>query len=163
VAKVKEYKTQIEQELHEYCTELLNLVKDYLLPNSQTAQVKVFFHKMMADYYRYIAEYASAVDKNLASQRAQQAYKDAQTLANENLTNTHPVKLGLALNYSVFFYEIMQDPESACSMARTAFDEAISDLDNVEDEDYKDATLIMQLLRDNLTLWTSELIEEGEK
>jgi 14-3-3 protein epsilon len=67
VAKVKEYKTQIEQELHEYCTELLNLVKDYLLPNSQTAQVKVFFHKMMADYYRYIAEYASAVDKNLAS------------------------------------------------------------------------------------------------
>jgi 14-3-3 protein epsilon len=49
-------------------------------------------------------------------------------------------------------------------MARTAFDEAISDLDNVEDEDYKDATLIMQLLRDNLTLWTSELIEEdGQK
>lgn len=45
-------------------------------------------------------------------------------------------------------------------MARAAFDEAISDLDNVEDEDYKDATLIMQLLRDNLTLWTSELIEE---
>jgi 14-3-3 protein epsilon len=45
-------------------------------------------------------------------------------------------------------------------MARSAFDEAISDLDNVEDEDYKDATLIMQLLRDNSTLWTSEMIEE---
>ena len=45
-------------------------------------------------------------------------------------------------------------------MARSAFDEAISDLDNVEDDDYKDATLIMQLLRDNLTLWTSELIED---
>jgi len=46
-------------------------------------------------------------------------------------------------------------------MARSAFDEAISDLDNVEDDDYKDATLIMQLLRDSLTLWTSELIEEA--
>lgn len=54
----------------------------------------------------------------------------------------------------------MQNPEKACNMARSAFDEAISDLDNVEDEDYKDATLIMQLLRDNLTLWTSELIED---
>ena len=64
------------------------------------------------------------------------------------------------MNHSVFYYEIMQNPEKACNMARAAFDEAISDLDNVEDEDYKDATLIMQLLRDNLTLWTSELIEE---
>lgn len=70
------------------------------------------------------------------------------------------MKLGLALNHSVFYYEIMQNPEKACNMARAAFDEAISDLDNVEDEDYKDATLIMQLLRDNLTLWTSELIDE---
>lgn len=70
------------------------------------------------------------------------------------------MKLGLALNHSVFFYEIMQNPEKACNMARSAFDEAISDLDNVEDDDYKDATLIMQLLRDNLTLWTSELIED---
>ncbi len=55
----------------------------------------------------------------------------------------------------------MQNPEKACKMARDAFDEAIADLDNVQDEYYKDATLIMQLLRDNLTLWTSELPEEG--
>jgi 14-3-3 protein epsilon len=60
----------------------------------------------------------------------------------------------------VFYYEIMQNPEKACKMARDAFDEAIADLDNVQDEFYKDATLIMQLLRDNLTLWTSELPEE---
>ena len=45
-------------------------------------------------------------------------------------------------------------------MARQAFDDAIQDLDNVEDEYYKDTTLIMQLIRDNLTLWTSELIED---
>jgi len=60
----------------------------------------------------------------------------------------------------VFFYEIMQNPEKACSMARAAFDDAIADLDNVEDEYYKDTTLIMQLIRDNLTLWSSELIED---
>ena len=56
----------------------------------------------------------------------------------------------------------MQNPEKACSMARAAFDDAIADLDNVEDEYYKDTTLIMQLIRDNLTLWTSELIEDDQ-
>ena len=96
----------------------------------------------------------------MAAQKALTAYSDASNLAAQALSSTHPVKLGLALNHSVFFYEIMQNPEKACNMARSAFDEAISDLDNVEDDDYKDATLIMQLLRDNLTLWTSELIED---
>ena len=73
------------------------------------------------------------------------------------MLSTHPIRLGLALNYSVFYYEISKDPKKACKMARDAFDDAIADLDNVEDEFYKDATLIMQLLRDNLTLWTEEV------
>ena len=51
----------------------------------------------------------------------------------------------------------MQNAKNACKMARDAFDEAIADLDSVADEFYKDATLIMQLLRDNLTLWTEEV------
>ena len=47
-------------------------------------------------------------------------------------------------------------------MARDAFDEAIADLDHIDDDFYKDATLIMQLLRDNLTLWTSDLVEGAD-
>ena len=73
------------------------------------------------------------------------------------LSPTHPIRLGLALNFSVFHYEIMQNAKKACKMARDAFDDAIADLDSVADEFYKDATLIMQLLRDNLTLWTEEV------
>lgn len=115
---------------------------------------------MKADYFRYIAEYSSGDKKNQAAQKALQAYNDAGNVAKETLSPTHPVKLGLSLNHSVFYYEIMQNPEKACSMARQAFDDAIADLDNVEDEYYKDTTLIMQLIRDNLTLWTSELIED---
>lgn len=74
----------------------------------------------------------------------------------KSLPSTHPIRLGLALNFSVFYYEIMEQSDIACKLAKTAFDEAIEELDNPDNSDYKDSTLIMQLLRDNLTLWTSE-------
>ena len=142
------------------CEDILALVEDYLMPNSQSDEAKVFFNKMKADYFRYIAEFATTDQKNAAAQKALQAYAEAAAHAKNTLSSTHPLKLGLALNHSVFHYEIMQNPEKACAMARTAFDEAIADLDSVQDEYYKDATLIMQLLRDNLLLWTSELIDD---
>jgi hypothetical protein len=78
----------------------------------------------------------------------------------EGLPPTHPIRLGLALNYSVFFYEILGSPDKACELAKTAFDDAIAELDQLHEESYKDATLIMQLLRDNLTLWTSDQEED---
>ncbi|CAA2983443.1 14-3-3 7 [Olea europaea subsp. europaea] len=74
---------------------------------------------------------------------------------------THPIRLGLALNFSVFYYEILNSTERACHLAKQVFDEAILELDSVNEESYKDSTLIMQLPRDNLTLWTSDLPEEG--
>ena len=160
VQKVKNYKQQIETELTSICQDILDLVDDTLLPNSNSDESKVFFHKMKADFMRYIAEFSTADHKTQVANKALRAYEEASGLAKQSLSNTHPLKLGLALNHSVFYYEILQNPEKACAMARTAFDEAIADLDSVQDEYYKDATLIMQLLRDNLLLWTSELAED---
>jgi len=67
----------------------------------------------------------------------------------------HPIRLGLALNFSVCYYEILKDQSKACELAKSAFDAAISKLDSIDEASYKDSTLIMQLLRDNLTLWTT--------
>ena len=161
VEKVKYYKSQIEEELTKICQDILVLLEQHLIPHTSSEEAQVFFYKMRGDYYRYIAEYAVADKRNAAAQKALSAYQEAHEIAQKSLSTTHPVKLGLALNFSVFYYEIMQNPEKACKMARDAFDEAIADLDNVQDEYYKDATLIMQLLRDNLTLWTTELPEES--
>ena len=63
----------------------------------------------------------------------------------------------MALNFSVFYYEILNSPDRACHLAKQAFDDAIAELDTLSEESYKDSTLIMQLLRDNLTLWTSDM------
>ena len=61
-----------------------------------------------------------------------------------------------ALNFSVFYFEILNGPDCACHIAKHAFDDAIAELDTLSEKSYKDSTLIMQLLKDNLTLWTSE-------
>ncbi|GAA5945637.1 hypothetical protein JCM21900_004668, partial [Sporobolomyces salmonicolor] len=87
--------------------------------------------------------------------------KAASTIASTELPPTHPIRLGLALNFSVFYYEILNSPDKACSLAKLAFDDAIAELDTLSEESYKDSTLIMQLLRDNLTLWTSD-VESAE-
>merc|ERR1711915_802752 len=122
----------------------------------------VFYQKMKADYYRYIAEFTADTKKTDAAENARAAYQEAQKVAEKDLAVTHPIRLGLALNFSVFQYEVLANPDDACKMARTAFEDAIAELDNVAEDSYKDSTLIMQLLRDNLTLWTSDQ-EGGEQ
>merc|ERR1712060_1047064 len=130
------------------------------ISKATNGESKVFYQKMKADYYRYIAEYSADAAKKEAAENAKKAYEEAQKVAEKDLAVTHPIRLGLALNFSVFQYEVLSQPEDACKMARTAFEDAIAELDNVAEDSYKDSTLIMQLLRDNLTLWSSDQEEQ---
>lgn len=114
------------------------------------------------DYHRYLAEFATSNDRKEAAENALIAYKSASDIAMSELTPTHPIRLGLALNFSVFYYEILNSPDRACRLAKSAFDDAIAELDTLSEESYKDSTLIMQLLRDNLTLWTSDMQGDGK-
>merc|ERR1712051_387520 len=159
-AWAKEYCTKVETELQEICDKILGLLENTLIGKASTGESKVFYHKMKADYFRYIAEFREGDEKKKAGEEARQAYEEASKVANTDLAVTHPIRLGLALNYSVFQYEVLSQPEEACKMARTAFEDAIAELDNVAEDSYKDSTLIMQLLRDNLTLWTSDQEEQ---
>jgi len=153
----KEKLSVVESELRSVCDRAISTLDRYCIPRACSGESKVFFHKMKGDYYRYLAELGG--DSGGHASRAAGAYDDAIKIAEKDLAVTHPIRLGLALNFSVFKYEVLQEPESACKLAREAFEEAIAELDNVAEDSYKDSTLIMQLLRDNLTLWTSE---EGE-
>ncbi|CAO2589400.1 14-3-3 protein sigma [Lemmus lemmus] len=106
--------------------------------------------KMKGDYYRYLAEVATGDDKKRIIDSARSAYQEAMDISKKEMPPTNPIRLGLALNFSVFHYEI------------TTFDEAMADLHTLNEDSYKDSTLIMQLLRDNLTLWTADNAgEEG--
>ncbi|XP_059837889.1 14-3-3 protein theta-like [Hemitrygon akajei] len=153
---IKSYREKVEEELREICGDVLGLLDNYLIPNTSCSESKVFYLKMKGDYFRYLAEVASGDDRQQTIQNSQGAYQAAFEISKEGLPSTHPIRLGLALNFSVFYYEILNCPESACKLAKDAFDQAIKELDILQDDNYKDSTLIMQLLRDNLTLWSSE-------
>lgn len=118
---------------------------------------------MKGDYYRYISEYAQSDLHKQVSAGALEAYSAASDFATTELKTTHPIRLGLALNFSVFHYECLNDPAKACSLAKQAFDDAIADIEHIDDDQYKDATTIMQLIRDNLTLWTSEMQDDDNQ
>ncbi|XP_037129687.1 14-3-3 protein beta/alpha-like [Syngnathus acus] len=156
----KEYQEKIETELNRICQDVLDLLNVHLIPKATLPESKVFYLKMKGDYHRYQAEVAIGDDKQKIITNSEQAYQEALKTSSEEMQPTHPIRLGLALNFSVFYYEIINSPEKACQLAKTAFDDAIAELETVTDDSYKDSTLIMQLLRDNLTLWNAD--NQGE-
>ncbi|KAJ0247661.1 14-3-3-like protein GF14 epsilon [Hirschfeldia incana] len=163
VKRIRNYRKSVEDELAKVCNDILSVIDKHLIPSSKAVESTVFFYKMKGDYYRYLAEFSSGDERKEAADQSLEAYKAAVAAAETGLAPTHPVRLGLALNFSVFYYEILNSPESACQLAKQAFDDGIAELDTLSEESYKDSTLIMQLLRDNLTLWTSDLPEEGDE
>mmetsp|Transcript_2274 Transcript_2274/g.4619 ORF Transcript_2274/g.4619 Transcript_2274/m.4619 type:complete len:243 (+) Transcript_2274:123-851(+) len=158
---IKGYKEKIENELVEICNDILSIISDSLIPNSTSEEAKVFYYKMKGDYHRYLSEFQVGDDRKASASAALDAYESASNIATKELPPTHPIRLGLALNFSVFYYEILNSPDKACQIAKQAFDDAIAELDTLNEESYKDSTLIMQLLRDNLTLWTSDQQEDA--
>ncbi|KAG0045873.1 14-3-3 protein [Gryganskiella cystojenkinii] len=156
---IKTYRAKIEEELAGICEDILQVLEDHLIPVAELGESKVFYHKMKGDYHRYLAEFATGEKRVESADKSLAAYKAASEVASTELPPTHPIRLGLALNFSVFYYEILNSPDRACHLAKQAFDDAIAELDTLSEESYKDSTLIMQLLRDNLTLWTSDMQE----
>ncbi|CAD7701281.1 unnamed protein product [Ostreobium quekettii] len=157
VERIQKYRRKIEDELRQVCNDILGLLDDYLIPTASSGESKVFYLKMKGDYNRYLSEFTASSERKEAAEQTLLAYKAAQDIALVDLPPTHPIRLGLVLNFSVFYYEILNSPEHACHLAKQGFDEAIRELDTLGEESYKDSTLIMQLLRDNLTLWTNDM------
>ncbi|KAI3806693.1 hypothetical protein L1987_22607 [Smallanthus sonchifolius] len=162
VVLVKDYRSKVEDELSVVCSGILKILEANLVPSASTAESKVFYLKMKGDYHRYLAEFKVGDERKESAEQTMNSYKAAQDIAEADLAPTHPIRLGLALNFSVFYYEILNSADKACNMAKQAFEDAIAELDTLGEDSYKDSTLIMQLLRDNLTLWTSDAQEQDE-
>ena len=152
---LQHYKKKIEGELQKDCQNIINMIKNDAMKALADPEGKAFFLKMVGDYYRYMAESAQADLLTQAREGALEHYKQADT-AGKDLPACNPIKLGLALNFSVFYYEVMQDNKQACQLAETALQDAMNKIDDVDEETFRDAKSIIELLKENLTLWKEE-------
>ena len=118
------------------------LLDDRLIGDGESSESQIFFQKMKGDYYRYLSEVAASDERkgvvtlsavflsfmmvvifgNLflteQSEKSEEAYDKAYSEAKNTLNSTHPIRLGLALNFSVFYYEIKNQPDKACEVAK---------------------------------------------
>ncbi|KAJ5068234.1 14-3-3 family protein [Anaeramoeba ignava] len=155
-SKIQSYRTKVEQELTKISEEILVILDKNLIPLATSDESQVFYYKLKGDYYRYLAEFSQKDERKQASEKSLESYQKATEISERALKPSNPIRLGLALNFSVFYYEILNLQEKACDVAKQAFDEAVVEIDSLTDESLKDSTLILQLLRDNLKLWTAE-------
>ena len=154
------YKTAIENKLTGDCQRVIDMINAKVLAKPCDGESKAFFVKMVGDYYRYIAENAKGALMEEVKQNALKAYNEANKVV---LPPCNPIKLGLALNFSVFHYEVMKNHKAACELADRALQEALDKIDELEEDDFRDAKSIIELLKENLTLWKEEEEDDGNE
>ncbi|KAK0243034.1 14-3-3 protein [Armillaria nabsnona] len=152
---------RIEAELERVCRDIVGLLEGKLVRGAKAGEERVFYLKMKGDYYRYLAEFAGQKEaRNKYAEESLTAYKLAYMHALSVLEPTHPTRLGLALNFSVFYHDVKQSPERACHLAKSALDDAVSSFseDTTMSVTMRDSLMILQLLRDDLVLWSAEMM-----
>lgn len=160
---IKEIKSSIEHELSQICEDIQKVIDKYLVPNASDPETKVFFLKLKGDYFRYKCEYTYGKEFDEACLKAEKVYQEAYETAEKEIPITNSTRLGLALNFSVFYYEIKGEKDKACDIAKNSFDESMKVLDELEKNKAKDTLLIIQLLKENLILWSNEMTDEDDK
>ena len=152
-----EYKEKVEKELIDVCEKIISKITNTLLKRASDDEARVFYHKMIGDYYRYIAENISGSSRADFANKGLAAYEKANNVS-KGLEIRNPIRLGLALNFSVFYFEVMDDHKKATELAKETLDLARKDLAGVdeEDEEYRDTFSIVNLLQENLNMWNLE-------
>ncbi|KAG9219327.1 hypothetical protein CCMSSC00406_0001737 [Pleurotus cornucopiae] len=155
---------RIETDLTNLCKEIVSLLEQKLIPAAKRGEESVFYSKMKGDYYRYLAEFSQTEDRDKYADSSLNAYKLAYKHALATLEPVHPTRLGLALNFSVFYHDVRKSPERACHLAKSAFDDAVMSLDTSDPDvgqNLRDSLMILQLLKDDLVLWATEM-QDGD-
>jgi len=142
-------------EIGRLANEVLDLLTQVKSKAGGYAETELWCIKMTADYRRYLAEVAEGEERATAIATARASYEEALPSMERHLRTADPLRLGMSLNYSVFLHDLVGNHTEACRIARNAFEDVIAESE-IDEDDYKNSCVIMQNLRDNLTLWTQE-------
>lgn len=148
----KAYRAQLERELRDQCSSIIQLLDNNLLQNP-TSHSRAFYLKLKADHHRYQAEFFHGADRKEAAGNALLAYKNAASEAERSVPATDTLRLGIALNFSMFYYDILKAGDRACNVAQKAFDDGIAMLSDLDKVQKQQSLQILQLLREHLAIW----------
>lgn len=152
---VTNYKNILESEINDISKNIINIINNYLLKKTLSDESKVFYLKMKADYCRYICEIINTNENQTYVEESEKCYKEANDLV-QNFPWTNPIRLGLSLNYSVFYYEIKKNVNQAIKIAKEAIKGAKKQFDKIKEEEDKDGGVTLQTLKENVLLWEKE-------
>ena len=163
VKEIKEIKNHIENELREICNKLQEIVDKNLIPNNDEVDTLVFLYKLKADYFRYICEFAEGKEYENNLTEAEKYYKKAFEISEKKLPIINCNRVSVGLNYAIFLYEIKKDKMAGFDLAQNTFKESMKFIDDLEKSKYRDTLLIIQLLKENIIFWNSEMSEKEQK
>jgi predicted O-linked N-acetylglucosamine transferase (SPINDLY family) len=152
---VTNYKNILESEINDISKNIINIINIYLLKKTLSDESKVFYLKMKADYCRYICEIINTNENQTYVEESEKCYKEANDLV-QNFPWTNPIRLGLSLNYSVFYYEIKKNVNQAIKIAKEAIKGAKKQFDKIKEEEDKDGGVTLQTLKENVLIWEKE-------
>lgn len=160
VEKLSGIRRTLESEISKLCNSFIELIDTSLLSVSDDTESVVFYTKLKGDYYRYLAEMRPEDDTSLM--RAKNSYESAMRTVGDEMRISDPVYLGLVLNFAIFQYELLNMKDEAIDRLDGSFNEAVRYLEELEEQDYAEATMILELMRDNISIWREERAEESD-
>ena len=157
VIYIQEIKNHIEKEIKKIVDNVHNLIDKYLIPNCEDTESKIFYMRLKADHYRYLCELSK--EKEFL-EKAEKIYKEAYNIAIKELPHINNERIGLCLNLALFYYEIKGDKNEGYKIAKNCFEESMKYLEDFQKFKSKEALMLIQLLKENLIFWSSEMNEE---
>ncbi|KAM7540867.1 hypothetical protein Aperf_G00000022556 [Anoplocephala perfoliata] len=152
-----EYRRVVEGEIRILVRKCLAFINSCLLKDSDQPETKAFYYFLTADCYRYLAEFETGYERTESAENALKAYKNAFEIASGNLNATDPLRLGIALNFGIFYFDIVHCVDRACKIVQAAYDDAVAELDNLSEEPHKKTAVVMSSLKENMRLWMSPM------
>ena len=135
---------------------MLVLLTEKIIPKLNDDESKLYYTIIKADYLRNITEISMDREYIKFSEHTENQYKKALTLA-QNLPMHDLLKINLAINYSVFLYEIKNAREEAKAFAKQAFDECMKSIDELNKSKSLETITAIKILKENITLWDIEV------
>lgn len=162
IEHIEEIYHKVEEEYNDWINRILDILDGILIPNSKKPEAQVFYLKLKGDYLRYKAEFATGEEQELSVDLAEQFYNEAYMLSEDELPITSITRIGLTLNFSLFYYEYKNMIDDALIIARNCYDEAVKSIDEVDPNKAKDYCVILQILKENSIFWSNEKVEEED-